>query len=137
MVSTNFVLNLKPGLLDGSQAELTGKLESNGKKKDKAEIGEMDANGSEPEDLCKSPLGPVKVTGGKLPWKTEFTDKGSGDLDKVEVEIESPSEHIKCAWEAKKIGFTFATSGDVKLVYEADTVKPVKGSSAACPTKAR
>jgi hypothetical protein len=130
------------GSVKCSDTTMTGVLESNSAKKDKAVIEETAFGGEGIGGSCESSLGPATITGSDEPWPNEFSEKKTMTIKGTKKVAFSVTflglEDVTCTYEASKVNSTFnaGTAGHPEplTVNTSDQVfKAAKKSNAACP----
>ncbi|HTR89093.1 MAG TPA: hypothetical protein VMG62_03175 [Solirubrobacteraceae bacterium] len=142
--SSNLIFETNAGTLECSSNVLVGTLANNSATKDKGSFTSESSTGGlsfeGKEHLCKTSgiLGAVEIEAKNFPWPVEFTTKGTGKLKGTKkVSFQSTfveSGNIKCTFEAGKVAFTHATSGNLEIKTSNQLFKiNKKTSNAACP----
>ena len=118
---------------------LSGTLTANAVKKSIFSVSEGTLGGEE-GGTCISELGPASITLSGLPWKAEFTAKGTVTIKgtKKVIATESvPSAGVSCVYEAAKLSGGFETLLPAAVSIKEQSFKKGKKSSGACPATAR
>jgi hypothetical protein len=130
------------GSVSCPHASMTGVLESNGLKTDKAVINETAFGGEGIEGACESSLGPVTIQGSDEPWPNQFTEKKTMTIKGTKKVAFTMTflglEGVKCTYEASKLEGTFnagaAGHPEPVTVTTSDQVfKAARKSNSACP----
>jgi hypothetical protein len=130
------------GTVSCPHASMTGVLESNGLKTDKAVINETAFGGEGIGGACESSLGPVTIQGSDEPWPNQFTEKKEMTIKGTKKVAFTMTfiglEGVKCTYEASKLEGSFnagaAGHPEPVTVTTSDQVfKAAKKSNTACP----
>jgi hypothetical protein len=131
--SANLVFKGPGTTLKCASNVVEGKLTTNKKASDKAELEESEFTGP---GGCESTLGPARVAALTLPWTLTLAEAGTSTIkgaSVVEFEAEFPSFGITCFFESKKVEDTFNIGGPMIDTITGQKFTRNPASSVGCP----
>jgi len=128
--SSNLVFKAPGSTLKCESNVVVGKLTTNKKASDKANLAEGEFTG------CESTLGPANVAAVALPWTLTLAEAGTSTIKGepvVEFEAEFPSVGLTCFFESKNVKDTFNVGGAMIDTITGQKVTRNPISSVGCP----
>jgi hypothetical protein len=134
--SSNLVFKAPGSTLTCSSNVVSGTLTTNKKGSDKINLSSGSFTEPEPGGLCKSTLGPARVTAATLPWTLTLAEAGTSTIkgeSAVTFNAEFTEFGITCIFEANKVADTFNIGGALIDSISGQKFTRGSGSSVGCP----